>query len=538
MKFYIYTAALLLVHAVLYAQGPGVENVRFEQRTDGSLLVDIYYDITDAGNDSAEIVIEASADSADWTLPCTRLTGNVGKGVPGGPDRHAVWDFNADNPDVSGDFQVRVTAFGRMTDIDGNAYRTIWIGDRVWTAENLRVTHYRDGDPVPDIPTAMEWSGMTTGCRRSVETGAPSVSYGQVYNWYAVTDGRWLAPEGWHVPSDQEWKNLEMALGMSPAAANSQGRRGTDEGGELKKTGTVDWASPNTGATNESGFSAVPGGYCTATGITIPGNYYTYFWATSEGENSAQAWYRRLDYNESSVMRGCDDKNCGCAVRLIKNPGTETVLDSIHIDQSKQVVISDTTLEFTCTAFYSDGSILDVTSDAVWSVSPGIAGQIDAAGLFTPADTTGIATVTVSFQDRQNTVIVYVIDEDASDRDKLIGTWQAIKEATTIQGLGTITVTPQSDLFVHLIMNMRMDSTVIYESWTGPDKTQPESGYENGSGTWSQNSTGISLNFYGFVIEGQYQFITLDEIEFNAEVVVDDFGPEAIPVTIWFERDF
>jgi uncharacterized protein (TIGR02145 family) len=122
-----------------------------------------------------------------------------------------------------------------VTDIDGNVYQTVTIGAQVWMAENLKVTHYRNGDPIPNVTDTAAWEGLSTGAYCEYDNDINNVAtYGRLYNWYAVDDSRGLAPEGWHVPSDDEWKQLEMYLGMSQSEADDYGWRGTDEGGEVK----------------------------------------------------------------------------------------------------------------------------------------------------------------------------------------------------------------------------------------------------------------------------------------------------------------
>lgn len=192
-----------------------------------------------------------------------------------------------------------------VTDIDGNVYNTVIIGTQEWMAENLKVTHYRNGDAIQNVTDATEWSNLTTGAYCNYDNDANNaITYGSLYNWYAVNDSRNIAPEGWHVPSDAEWKTLEMYLGMSQSDADAEGWRGTDEGGKMKETGTTRWNSPNTGATNESGFSALPGGYRRIYGTYLSMSYYAKFWSSTEFY-SYGAWSRHLHYDYSGVYR-CD----------------------------------------------------------------------------------------------------------------------------------------------------------------------------------------------------------------------------------------
>ncbi len=140
--------------------------------------------------------------------------------------------------------------YGTMTDQDGNTYKTITIGTQTWMAENLKTTKYRNGDPIPNVTDISEWYHLTTGAYCDyINTPGSDVTYGKLYNWHTVADSRNIAPTGWHVPSDAEWAILIEYLGGSDVA-----------GGKLKETGTTHWYNPTTEATNESGFTGLPGG--------------------------------------------------------------------------------------------------------------------------------------------------------------------------------------------------------------------------------------------------------------------------------------
>ncbi|MBN1999215.1 hypothetical protein JW935_16775 [candidate division KSB1 bacterium] len=207
-----------------------------------------------------------------------------------------------------------------VTDIDGNVYKTVKIGDQWWMAENLKVTKYRNGDPIPNVTSNSEWANLTTGAYCNYDNNDSYVStYGRLYNWYAVNDSRGLAPAGWHVPTDAEWKQLEMYLGMSQSEANETGYRGTDEGGKLKETGTGHWSSPNTGATNESGFSGLPGGYRFHDGTFNVVGSSAYFWSASSAYSGYYAWYRPLYCNRSDVYRSGNYVQDGFSVRCVRD---------------------------------------------------------------------------------------------------------------------------------------------------------------------------------------------------------------------------
>jgi uncharacterized protein (TIGR02145 family) len=208
---------------------------------------------------------------------------------------------------------------GTVTDIDGNVYQTVTIGTQVWMAENLKVTHYRNGDPIPNVTDDATWAGLTTGAYCNYDNDVDNVAtYGSLCNWYAVTDSRNIAPVGWHVPTDAEWKQLEMTLGMSQAQADATGWRGTTEGGKLKEAGTTHWNSPNTGATNQSCFSALPGGFRDQAGTYSDIGLSALFWSSTEF-SSYYAWYRLLYDVYSDVCRYYVNKEGGFSVRCVKD---------------------------------------------------------------------------------------------------------------------------------------------------------------------------------------------------------------------------
>ena len=139
-----------------------------------------------------------------------------------------------------------------------------------------------------------------------------------MYNWYAVNDPRGLAPEGWHIPTDAEWKELEMYLGMSQAETGYTGWRGKDDGCILKETGTLHWHALNEGATNESGFTALPGGYRDVDGYFYVLGYSGYWWSSTE-HHTYFAWYRSLYYTDSEVHRTNSYEGDGFSVRCLRD---------------------------------------------------------------------------------------------------------------------------------------------------------------------------------------------------------------------------
>lgn len=195
-----------------------------------------------------------------------------------------------------------------VTDIDGNVYQTITIGTQIWMKENLKVTHYRNGDAIPVVTDDASWAALTTGAICNYDNNLNNVAvYGKLYNWYAVSDTRNLAPDGWHVPSDAEWTTLTTYLGGELAA-----------GGKMKETGTSHWVSPNTGATNSSGFTALPGGLRSNSGTFDNMGYFGHWWSSTWKE-CVRSWERSLTTDYGNLFSGDQDQKCGFSIRCIKD---------------------------------------------------------------------------------------------------------------------------------------------------------------------------------------------------------------------------
>jgi uncharacterized protein (TIGR02145 family) len=195
-----------------------------------------------------------------------------------------------------------------VKDIDGNEYNVIKIGNQIWMAENLRTTKYRDGKAILLVTDGTAWNYLnTSGYCLYNNFVAYRNSYGALYNWYAVNT-RILCPTGWHVPSDAEWTTLTTFLGGDSVA-----------GGKLKETSTVHWSRPNTGATNESGFKALPGGTRYNRGSFYHTGYYGCWWSATEYYNESNAWYRGMSYETCYVRRHYDSKSVGFSVRCLKD---------------------------------------------------------------------------------------------------------------------------------------------------------------------------------------------------------------------------
>ena len=225
---------------------------------------------------------------------------------------------------------------GTLTDYDGNTYETVTICDQTWMAENLKTTHYADGTEIPLVEN--NWANLNLNEKAYCFYGNDPENgdiYGVLYTWAAAMNGssgsssnpsevQGVCPSGWHLPSDEEWKELEMCLGMSQAEADKSHRnvaRGTDEGGKLKEAGLSHWRTPNEGATNSSGFTALPAGYMSDGGTALYQEDYAYFWTATEQSNE-NAWYRKLGYNHSGIFRSYEHqgrKTHGLSVRCVKD---------------------------------------------------------------------------------------------------------------------------------------------------------------------------------------------------------------------------
>ena len=212
---------------------------------------------------------------------------------------------------------------------DNREYSWVKIGEQIWMAENLKylpsVVGPGTGSNSEAYCYVYGYDGTSISAAKATENYA---TYGVLYNWTAAMNGaessdanpsgvQGICPDGWHLPSDAEWKQLEMYLGMSETDVNSTGWRGTVEGGKLKEAGTTHWADPNAGANNESGFTALPGGRYFEGDFDGIGFYSNWWSATEDGTLSA--WDRDLNYNSSDVNRGNDLKSLGFSVCCVRD---------------------------------------------------------------------------------------------------------------------------------------------------------------------------------------------------------------------------
>jgi len=200
-------------------------------------------------------------------------------------------------------------SYGTVYDIDGNEYKTIVIGTQTWMAENLRTTHYQNGDELPNVADTAQWARLESGayCNyNNTESLDTIATFGRLYNWYAVADSRKLSPKGWHVPSGYEWITLINYLGGDAVAAD-----------KLKEVGKTHWADPFK-SDNSSGFTALPGGFRWYTHNSENLGYYGVWWTATE-LNSNSAARLLLEFFGSNVYKDFYDKRDGNSIRCIKD---------------------------------------------------------------------------------------------------------------------------------------------------------------------------------------------------------------------------
>jgi len=198
---------------------------------------------------------------------------------------------------------------GTVKDVEGNTYPTIKIDDQWWMAENLTTTKFRGGDDIPNVTGQGEWANLQDAAYcNSGNDPVIAEDYGRLYNWHAVTDGRKICPEGWHVSNDDDWSTLIDFLGGNQVA-----------GGKLKQTGNEYWNNPNSDATNESGFSALPGGVRNANTGDFAGMGSTGSWWSASAQNADNGYAWGLTTINGAIAHYNLNKKSGLSVRCVKD---------------------------------------------------------------------------------------------------------------------------------------------------------------------------------------------------------------------------
>ena len=213
---------------------------------------------------------------------------------------------------------TRVVETSTMTDVDGNVYKTVKIGNQWWMAENLAVTRFNDGSSLSFISTNTfsnnDWENITEAAYTSLNDG----QYGFLYNFPAVESAKNIAPEGWHVPTDEDWKILEREVGMLESESNYLGWRGVSEAEKLVTEFSAGW--PNgivLFGSDDYGFNAKPGGCRLFNGETNFENNVAFWWTASTSGN--EGWYRYIDANQTRIFRQHTYKGYGMGIRCVKN---------------------------------------------------------------------------------------------------------------------------------------------------------------------------------------------------------------------------
>jgi uncharacterized protein (TIGR02145 family) len=205
------------------------------------------------------------------------------------------------------EFSTPAVITGSVNDIDGNTYMTVMIGNQTWMAENLKTTKFNDNTSIPLVTNNTAWSSLTTPgyCWYNNDSSTYKSTYGALYNWYSVSTGK-LCPSGWRIPSDAQWSVMSDYLGGEILAVN-----------KLQEEGREHWIIPYSSATNESGFTALPGGGRVSGSFDYIGRAAA--WWSSTEYDAGNAWCRELDDDIAELLRGSIAKSYGFSVRCIKN---------------------------------------------------------------------------------------------------------------------------------------------------------------------------------------------------------------------------
>jgi uncharacterized protein (TIGR02145 family) len=195
---------------------------------------------------------------------------------------------------------------------------SVSIGTQIWSIKNLDIARYRNGDPIPQVTDPTQWANLTTGawCWYRNDSATYGPTYGRLYNWYAVNDPRGLAPQGWRIPTESDWNRLVKFIDQGADTTCQSCNQSTIAGGTLKST--TGWNTPNTGATNSSGFTGLPGAIRYGAGSFSFIGFYGLWWSAGEFDATGSC-YRRLDNSVASVYRGFASKTDGFSVRVVRD---------------------------------------------------------------------------------------------------------------------------------------------------------------------------------------------------------------------------
>ena len=299
------------------AVAQSIENIRIES---DYRKVRLTYDLLQGNGNGLPMDVSVVFRTASGrSIVPSKMLGDYLQVFPG-REKVLEWDAYGELCDFSGELYAEFSLITKkfkcgqdvVEDVNGNSYNTVQIGTQCWTQSNLKVSKYGNGDNIPTRLVNSAWQNTTSGAYAIYNNDPVNDGlYGKLYNHYAVTDSRGLCPTGWHVPTDGEWTTLVNHLGGSD-----------EEGGALKSTAMQPtlggWQSPNTGATNSSGFTALPGGRR---------GYYGGFgsmagdgcWWSSSILSGASAWNRTLGNDSSGINRSSGDRADGFSVRCCRD---------------------------------------------------------------------------------------------------------------------------------------------------------------------------------------------------------------------------
>jgi uncharacterized protein (TIGR02145 family) len=275
---------------ILFALAVEAQTVRNVKATQEGQNIAISYELICA--QPTEINLFLSEDNGQtWNAVKTAVSGDVGSRITQG-SKVIYWDVLQSKEKLVGNaFVFKVKVKESIEEI-----KSVRIGYKIWMAENLNVDHYRNGDPIVERKDPGQWSSLNSGawCYYNNNLGNGKI-YGKLYNWYAVNDSRGICPQGWHIPSRDDWQNLERDLG------------GVEDAGVKLSSST--------------GFNAVFGGLRNNNGYFNGLDSYGYWWSRTEYANyySKESYYRSLSIDRASLYEGIELKSYGFSVRCIKD---------------------------------------------------------------------------------------------------------------------------------------------------------------------------------------------------------------------------
>ena len=360
---------------------PQVSNVNFQQRVDGTFIIDIAYDVIDDDADQMLVTVQASDDGGlTWDFTCSHLTGDVGPGINSGLSKQIAWDFALDHPSMFTPLlQIKViaddaTSFGvacpgiPQVVYEGTTYHTVQIAGQCWFKENLNVGQ---------MLNSSEFSYDNGVTEKFCYDNDPAncLVYGAMYEWdelmnYRDTVSQGLCPAGWHVPGQAEYLGMVNALGSDVVA-----------GSKLRETGTGHWYAPNYNATNETGFTLLAGGACAPPGAApfdFFGLYETEGLWTSKGSKNESAWVMSMYFEDSYVYTFAQIARTRYYARCMKDNCTTKPVAYAGPDQ----------LFVTGSPVFTDANYPQAGETAGWSVQSGMSEPADYQNPQTPVNIT------------------------------------------------------------------------------------------------------------------------------------------------------